>query len=316
MGELCEAEALRVADEIVALGVRLVVLTGGEPLLSPWWCAVAARLHRGGVRLRLFTGGARLDDAALDQAQGAGISEVALSLDGPAELHDRLRPWTRGGSSHRAVVEAAARVRSRGLPLRVVTTVSAATAGHLAAVYEAVCGLGASRWQVQLVRMDGRALEHAVLLAPDPQILEEIVAVLLRAAIEKRLIAPMHCSVGYLTEEEAVLRRPSSEARPVWDGADAGLRTFAISPTGRLRACACLPDAFEEGSLRERSLAELWADPATFGWARAWDRPVLAGACVECALAERCRAGCPSVAFTATGTIGSTPFCLRQVRGL
>ncbi len=55
-GELGLDEALRVAAELVALGVRAVVLTGGEPTLYRGWERVARALADGGVAVRLFTG--------------------------------------------------------------------------------------------------------------------------------------------------------------------------------------------------------------------------------------------------------------------
>ena len=313
--ELSLDEALDVADQLARLGLRRVALTGGEPLVSPWWEAVASRLSSAGVVVRLFTGGALLDADTLARALRAGVTEFALSLDGPRRIHDRVRPLRRGGpSSFEAVVAAVKRVSEEPVRLRLVTTVGRHNLPDLGEIYGLVRDLGVRRWQVQLCRFAGGARDQAAWLLPRPEDLEEIVQLLLRVARDGEVLAPMHCSIGYLTEEEAALRRPTSRSRLVWDGADAGLRTFSIDPTGGVRGCVCLPPEFTTASVRERSLASIWADDDCFPYARRWSPALLEGACAACLLGPRCRAGCPSVAYGATGSIGSNPYCLRLTR--
>ncbi len=311
--ELSRDEALRVAGELVELGLRRVVLSGGEPLLCPWWAEVARELVDGGVRVRLFGGAGRLDKEVIAQLLDAGIDEVALSLDGDRALHDRLRPML-AGSSWAATIDAVPRLREAGIGVIAVTAVSAPVVPQLDRIYTTVRDLGIGRWTVQLCRMGGRAVENGALLAPAPAATEAIVEVLKRAARERQLVAPMHCSVGWMTEEEPVLRRPSAESHLIWEGSEAGLETFVIDPRGGIRGCACLPPEFTTGSVRERSLAELWQDDAVFPASRQWSEELLAGACAACPLGAQCRAGCPSIAWGATGTIGANPYCLRVLR--
>jgi radical SAM protein with 4Fe4S-binding SPASM domain len=310
------AMAERIVDDLARLGTRRVVLTGGEPMLHPGWRGIARRLADCGVTVRLFTGGAALDDEALDAARDAGIAEFAVSLDGPAAVHDRLRPLEgrSPGSSFARATAAIGRLVARGAAVRAVTAVSRLNAGALEATYALVRDLGVARWQVHLVQMTGRARDHRELLAPSPADLEEIVRVLLVAARERRVVAPLHCTVGYMTQEEPVLRSREIAGEPVWAGCGAGLRAFAINADGGVKGCTALDDEFVTASLVTRTLAEIWADDACFPYARAWSAELLAGACARCRLAARCRAGCPAVAYGATGAIGANPYCLRLVR--
>lgn len=94
-----------------------VVLHGGEPLLIGHdrlirLCgALRAELpHPCGIHLQ--TNGVLLDDAVLDVlvAHDVGIS---ISIDGPAEVHDRFRVDRAGRGSHRKVEEAISRVMAR-----------------------------------------------------------------------------------------------------------------------------------------------------------------------------------------------------------
>jgi len=163
--------------------------------------------------------------------------------------------------------------------------------------------------------MTGRAAAHRANLMCRPGDLEKIMRVLLRAAREKKVLAPLHCTVGYLTKEEPVLRPRETQGRPVWTGCEAGRRTLAITPAGGVKGCTTLPDEFVTASLPERSLADIWADDACFPYTRRWSPEVLGGDCAYCTFAHTCRAGCPATAYAAIGSIGVNPYCLRQVRG-
>lgn len=306
-----------VADQLAQIGTRLVVLTGGEPTLHPAWRSIARRLADSGVRVRLFTNGTGLDREAVREALEAGVTELAISLDGPATVHDRLRPpegitAESPFATARRAIEAAV---AEGIPLRVVTQVNQMNVGYLAATYGLVRDLGVEHWQVHLCQATGRAKQYRGELLCDPEALEQIVRVLLVAARDGRVRAPMHCTVGYMTAEEPVLRgREIQGARPIWSGCLAGRTTIAIDSTGGVTGCTTLPDEFVTASLRERTLADIWADDDCFPYTRRWDKEVLSGACARCPLADTCRAGCPAVAYGATGSIGTNPYCLRLIR--
>jgi len=299
--ELAPVARRALAHEIVALGPREVVLTGGDPLAAPDWRPLV-QILADGPRIRVHA------TPAVDPEElvALGVSVLTLSLDGPAAVHDALRPWGRR-SSHAATVRALDDARSAGLPTRVVTTVSRPNLAHLEAIYETVRDHGVARWQVQLLQLHGRARADPSLHLP-LNAAEAVLRVLRRAAREGSVEAPMHCTVGYLVPEELVLR-----SRP-WQGNRAGLGGLAISATGAVSGCPCLPPSFAVGRVPARSLSEIWQDDACFPYSRAWDPAVLAGDCKPCRHASRCRAGCPGLAYGLTGTIGANPACLRPQR--
>ncbi len=314
--ELDADEALDVADQLVEMGVPLVVLTGGEPTAFPRWSWVARRLVDGGCRVRLFSTGTALDKATVERALAAGIEEFAVSLDGPQPIHDRLRPTrgVMGGSSFARTVDAIDRLVARELSLRVVTVASQINVEYLDDTYFLLRNHGVVRWQINLCQNAGRAREAVAELMPGPGDLQRIVDVLLRASREGVITSPMHCTVGYMTAEEPVLRRPLSTRQLVWRGTPAGLRTMAITASGGVLGCTALPDEFVTASVRDRTLRDIWGDDACFPYSRAFEPSILAGLCAQCELAPLCRAGCPAVAYGATGAVGANPYCLRLIR--
>ena len=83
--ELDAEEAMRVADEIVRVGVPYVMLCGGEPLVVPHFFALAERLGRAGVDLKIESNGQRLDAAIAERLARLPIRSVQISLDGDTE---------------------------------------------------------------------------------------------------------------------------------------------------------------------------------------------------------------------------------------
>ena len=71
------------------LKVRWVVFSGGEPLMHSDLSALARMLRREGIRTTLLTAGLTLERHAVQVAED--MDDVIVSLDGPREIHDRIR---------------------------------------------------------------------------------------------------------------------------------------------------------------------------------------------------------------------------------
>jgi len=76
-------------SSIRKLGVRWVVFSGGEPLLNPQLFLLCSLLREEAVRLTLLTTGLLLQKCAAEVA--ANFDDVIVSLDGPSEVHDKIR---------------------------------------------------------------------------------------------------------------------------------------------------------------------------------------------------------------------------------
>lgn len=87
--EMSPADLDRHLDDIRALGVERVMLTGGEPLLHGNLWALCERLQREGVQITLVTTGLLLGAHA--EAVARAIDELVVSIDGPPDVHDGIR---------------------------------------------------------------------------------------------------------------------------------------------------------------------------------------------------------------------------------
>ncbi len=113
---------------------------GGEPtLLGLDFFREVVRLERkyaNGKRIEndLQTNGTLLDDDWCAFLKTHGWL-VGLSLDGPKEVHDRLRVTAGGGPTFDRVRQSAALLRKHGVSFNTLTVVSAANVGHPLEVY-------------------------------------------------------------------------------------------------------------------------------------------------------------------------------------
>ena len=88
--ELSTKRALEVIDAVCGLGVPFFDLSGGEPLLRKDLIVLAERVAAHGCLVSMNTNGTLLDENRV--AEIANVFDmVVVSLDGPKEVHDKIR---------------------------------------------------------------------------------------------------------------------------------------------------------------------------------------------------------------------------------
>jgi Fe-coproporphyrin III synthase len=121
------------------LGVRQVVLTGGEPLLHNDLFAFCNFFRDRQIHLTLLTTGLLLHKRAEEVA--ALFDDVIVSLDGPPEIHDTIRRVTGAYNLiHKGIT--AVRNHNPSLPITCRTTVQRANHRHLRQTVDAARALG------------------------------------------------------------------------------------------------------------------------------------------------------------------------------
>jgi MoaA/NifB/PqqE/SkfB family radical SAM enzyme len=87
--EISAEDLERHVASIEQLGVEWAVLTGGEPLMHADLFRLCEILRRRRIRVTLLSSGLLIERHA--RAIVEGIDDVIVSLDGPPEVHDRIR---------------------------------------------------------------------------------------------------------------------------------------------------------------------------------------------------------------------------------
>src|SRR5688572_19487737 len=89
--ELSTEECLDVVDQLARLGVREVTIIGGEAYMRKDWLQIIRAIRDHGMLPTMQSGGRSLDEKKIIAMKEAGLDGAGISIDGPRDLHDRLR---------------------------------------------------------------------------------------------------------------------------------------------------------------------------------------------------------------------------------
>lgn len=259
--EIRAADLERQAGEISALGVEWVVFSGGEPLMHSGLFRLAARLREMGIRTTALSTGLLLEKHA--PAVAATLDEVIVSLDGPPQVHDRIRGVARAFDLLARGVRAL-RGRRPDFPVAARSTVQKANHAHLWETAETARALGlrsisflaADVTSTAFHRPEGWPPErqHEVALAAD-----EI------PVLEAQIEALARLPDGFVLESPEKLRRIVRHFRaylgqvePQAPRCNAPWVSAVWEPDGTLRPCFFHP---AYGRLGEAALREVLNSP-------------------------------------------------------
>jgi len=133
--ELAPQDLECMLPSFATLGVRWVVLTGGEPLLHSNIAAICKPLRDRGIKVTLLTTGLLLSRHAKTAADL--FDEIIVSIDGPAAVHNQIRRIP-GAFERIAAGIALLRRNATTIPLRARTTVQKANHRHLCETVHAI----------------------------------------------------------------------------------------------------------------------------------------------------------------------------------
>ena len=271
---------------------------GGEPtLLGRDYFRLIVRLqkkHR--PPGRAFTNGIQTNGVLLDEEWARFLAQerfsVGLSLDGPADVHDAVRPDAAGRGSHARAVASFRRLAAAGVFCNVLCVLHAGNASEPDRVYDFFRDLG-----VRYLQFLPLVIRAEAGVSPPTAPAEAVGAFLCR--VFDRWLRQDVGRVVIQTFDEAL--------RPVYGMPHALCihretcgDAAVLEHDGGFYACDHYVDpAHLIGNLRERSLAELAADPrmAAFGAAK---KEALPRVCRECDVRISCNGGCPKDRFLTT----------------
>jgi radical SAM protein with 4Fe4S-binding SPASM domain len=308
--ELDTQEALDLCEQLLDMGSKLVILSGGETFLRQDWPQLARCLLQGGARVGIISNGLTIEqDPTIiptlnDIRRKYGSITIGLSLDGGKDAHELIRGIT---GCYEMVLGCIDKLQAEGFAVIVLTTVNKINLADIRALRdEIIFPKQIYAWQVQTCNNYGRMKGHQNWLLSKEEYIElvEILAESRRMRSENPRTDPADC-IGYFTDIERDLR-PSP-----WPGCQAGLRTIGIQSNGNIKGClSLLDDIFIEGNIRDQSLSEIWDRPGAFAYNREFTADMLEGMCAGCEHGERCAAGCTGVSHSISGSFYNAPYCI------
>lgn len=298
--ELSTEEWVEVFNQAARMGVLHVHLSGGEPASRRDLEELTTGAQQAGLYTNLITSGVGLTEKRFTDLIERGLDHVQLSIQGvDAETANRLGGYKRGFQQKMQVAEW---VKASGVPLTVNAVMHRQNLDRLAETIDLAVKLGARRLEVANAQYHGWAYKNRFALMPTVDQVKrssEIVAQA-RERLKGQLV------IDYVTPDHL-----GTYPKPCMGGwARVGL---CVTPRGTVLPCHAAETitSLEFQSVRDRPLADIWADGPAFtayrgtGW--------MQDPCQSCDRQTRDWGGCRCQAFAWTGDAAATdPVCVKS----
>ena len=276
--ELSTVEAKTLLDQIAAAGFKIMIFSGGEPLMRP----DILELVRYAASLKLIpvfgTNGTLITQERAQQLLDAGARGMGISLDSlDREKHNRFRSFD---GAWEGAVNGMKNCRAVGLPFQIHTTVMDWNQSELEAITDFAVEIGARAHHFFFLVPTGRAAsieEEALRTREYEDVLRRIMIKQQSVPIEiKPTCAPQFLRIASELGIKTRFRR----------GCLAGLSYCIISPRGKVQPCAYLN--MELGDVRETPFDMIWKRNPILARLRTLD---YGGKCGDCRYKNAC-GGC------------------------
>lgn len=324
--ELTTEECFKVIDDISKFELKpMIIFTGGDPLLREDVVSIIDYASKKGVRCSIaFSGTERANYEKMVELKNAGISRVAVSVDGFKEVHDQFRGVD---GAFDMAMEVVRNCIKAGIEFQINTTVTKYTMKCLPELARLCLDLKAAMWDVFFLVPTGRAKVEQM---PSAQEFEDILCWLYdlklcglnvksSAATHFRRVEIMRQKgvmpkVGELYYE--LLSKTNLKPVGVREKINNGkIKTFGItdgrgmlfiSHVGEVYPSGFLP--LDCGNVRESSLMDIYKKSKVFCDLR--DPEKLKGKCGKCSYKYIC-GGSRARAYALTGDyLSEEPCCV------
>src|SRR5512146_1440437 len=264
--ELTTDQGYRLLDEIRSFGEPLMVFTGGDPLKRPDLYDLVRYAVKIGLRTNVTPSATPLLTAeAIEGFKAAGVTRMAISLDGPdAPTHDDFRGIP--GTFERAMF-ALRHARDIGLDTQLQTTVTRRNMSRLGEVAQIAEEVRTKMWSLFFLIVTGRAAMEDDLRAEEyEQVFEFMYQLSKTAPFGVKTTEAMHYRryVAQKVRDEHRTMENESARGVAWRtaGVSDGKGFVFVSHTGEIFPSGFLPVA--AGNVRRDSIAEVYRNAALF----------------------------------------------------
>lgn len=302
-GELTTSQAKKMIKEIATAGFKIMIFSGGEPLLRQDIYELIAYATSCKLRCVLGTNGSLLTPKVVAQLKQAGLMGAGISLDSlDATKHNTLRKFPQAWELAVAGMKNCAQ---GGLAFQIHTTVMDWNEQEVEALTDFAVQIGARAHHIFFLVPVGRGVSL------EPQALQqEAYEVLLQRIMQKAQQVPIEvkptCAPQFMriAEEIGVQQRFTK-------GCLAGTAYCIIGPQGDVQPCAYLD--VPVGNVKNIAFDVIWRDSALFKVLRT---EAYEGECGCCNYKYKC-GGCRARAayYHAGNYLAADPICILNQEG-
>jgi putative heme d1 biosynthesis radical SAM protein NirJ2 len=294
--ELSTDEGKDLILEIAAAGFKVLILSGGEPILRKDILELISFACTSGLRPVLGTNGTLIDTSTARDMRLAGLGRAGISVDSmDADVHDDFRKMK---GSWKRTMDGIEACRKEGLDFQVHTTVTRRNLAGISGITEFAEQSGAKAHHIFFLVPTGRGNEIGDTSLSRREY-HSLVASLAQSqkncGIElKTVCAPQFAAFSISNNIDTRFKK----------GCLAGISYCCILPNGDVHPCPYMP--IKAGNVRDIQFSRIWKENALFAELRTQRYK---GRCGRCSYRFSC-GGCRARAFHDSGDyMNEDPFC-------
>lgn len=285
--ELSTEEGKKLLDEIARAGFKIMIFSGGEPLLREDVFDLVSYARSVGLRPVLGTNGTLVTPAVARRLKEAGALRLGISLHSAApEFHDSFHM---SPGSWQGAVDGTHYALEAGLEVQLHTTVTEPNYDEVERVTDLAVRLGAAAHHIFFLVPTGRGKDLAGEMLQAARYEK-----LLHRIMDKQREVDIELKPTCAPQFTRVARQKGLQIR-FKQGCLAGTSYCVIIPNGDVNPCPYLH--LRVGNVREHPFDEIWRISPVFARLRSME---YSGRCGTCDCKDIC-GGCRARAFYSTG---------------
>jgi radical SAM protein with 4Fe4S-binding SPASM domain len=295
--ELTTEEGKKLLEEMYGAGFRIIVFSGGEPLLREDIFDLIQYADTLGMITLMGSNGTLITEAIAKKLKSNGLKAIAISID---HIDPIIHNTFRGSDqAFDQAVSGISHCMRAGLNVQVNCTITKENLLHLDQIMDFTSNIGASSCHMLFLVDVGRGKNLSDTLLSKPEYKYAI-----NQIIDKQLDIRIKPTCAPQYKVEALLKGVVSG--PNIRGCIAGISYCSILPNGDVHICPYAP--IKVANVREETFDDIWKYNEIFKQLR--DFTQYKGKCGNCQYIHLC-GGCRARAYNNSGDwLGEDPYCL------
>lgn len=300
--ELSTEEGKALLEEIAKAGFKIMIFSGGEPLMRPDIFELVEHAVKLGLRPVFGTNGTLITPEVARRLKEVGTMGVGISLDSiDADKHDKFRAYP---GAWRDALKGMKNCRDAGVPFQIHTTVVDWNYDEVEKLTDLAVGMGAVAHHIFFLVPTGRAVN-----IEEESLRAEQYEALLTRIMKKQQEVDIELKPTCAPQFMRIAKEMGMDLR-FGRGCLAGTSYCIISPKGDVQPCAYLNIPL--GNVRDIPFSKIWAENPVLQELRTLNYSGGCGACKYKKLCGGCRA---RAAFYNNGDyMAEEPWCLYHGR--
>lgn len=291
--------AFNIIEQLRENKVFGINISGGEPLLYPYFFDVVEYMNKLGIRVTVSTNAVLITDEIAKRMAENQIKGVQVSLDGcNEEIHDKIRNVK---GCFKKTLKGIELLKKYNIPIMLVTVISNQTVEEYSNIIDFAYETGAKAHKTNAMLPIGNAKENMNLV--EDKFLSKYIEIWKQKRNEYSGKMEIKGEMGFLMQVGLEYYHSKKNPNLLNVGCPAGITTCAILENGDIVPCSFCVDTVC-GNLKKNNFKDIWDNSGIFKKIRERNFDV----CNKCEYNKYC-GGCRVRALHKGNLYGEDPYC-------